>query len=145
MNQEYRNAVATGDIVAIRSYITSAIMADPTFATAEVKHYVQYAINHGIELFEPFAKTPCETPVPENEAQWDQRLFYDKVEDLRLNFAYSERIEQIRKIGQKVYQDDSFTEAPEDHRSEEKNKVIPLAVGMVLLVILATVLYLVLK
>ena len=43
------------------------------------------------------------------------------------------------------YRDDSFTEAPEDHRSESKNKVVPLVVGAALLVALVTVLYLLLK
>lgn len=145
MLQEYIAAVAEKDLTRIRSHITNAIKADPTFSTTKVNQYVEYALNKGVILFEPYAKTPCETPIPENEAQWDQRLFYDKVEDLRLNFAYNERIELIRKIGQKVYRDDSFIEAPEDHRSETKNKVVPLVVGAVLLVALATVLYLLLK
>ena len=145
MNQEYINVVAKGDIVKIRSHITSAIMSDPTFSTRTAQQYVDYALNNGIMLFEPYAKTPCEMPVPENEEQWDRRLFYGKIEDLRLNFAYKERIEQIRKIGQKVYRDDSFTEAPEDHRSEPKNKVVPLVVGATLLVVLAVVLCFLLK
>lgn len=145
MNQEYINVVAKGDIVKIRSHITSAIMSDPTFSTRTAQQYVDYALNNGIMLFEPYAKTPCEMPVPENEEQWDRRLFYGKIEDLRLNFAYKERIEQIRKIGQKVYRDDSFTEAPEDHRSEPKNKVVPLVVGATLLVVLAVVLCLLFK
>ena len=59
-------------------------------------------------------------------------------------FAYNERIDQIRKIGQRVYQDDSFTEAPVDHRSL-KNKVVPLAVGLALLIVLVTAIYLVRK
>lgn len=146
MNQEYINAVATSDIVKIRSYITSAIMADPAFTTKKAIQYVEYAIKNGVALIEPYAKTPCETIVPENEEQWDQRLFYDKIEDLRLNFAYKERIGEIQKIGKKVFGErDSFTEAPEDHRSESKNKVVPLAVGIALLVVLALTLYLLLK
>lgn len=145
MLQEYITAVSEGNITRIRSHIANVIKADPTFSTNQVNQYVEYALSRGITLFEPYAKTPCETPVPENEAQWDQRLFYDKVEDLRLNFAYNERIELIRKIGQKVYQEDSFIEAPEDHRSEEKNKVVPLAVGMVLFATLAIVLFLLIK
>lgn len=140
MNQEYIKVVAAGDLTKIRSYITSSIMADPTFATKEATQYVEYALSKGIALFESYAKTPCETPVPESEDLWDQRLFYDKIEDLRLNFAYKERIGQIRKIGQKVYRDDSFTEAPEDHRSEEKNKVVPLIAGIAVLAILVVVL-----
>ena len=145
MNQEYINVVAKGDLVRIRSHITSAIMSDPTFSTKTVQQYIDYALSNGIMLFEPYAKTPCEMPVPENEEQWDRRLFYGKIEDLRLNFAYNERIDQIRKIGQKVYKDDSFTEAPEDHRSEPKNKVVPLVVGATLLVVLAVVLCFLLK
>lgn len=144
MNQEYINAVAKGDLVKIRSYITSAIMSDPTFSTRAAQQRVDYALKNGIALFETYAKTPCETAIPEDEAQWDQRLFYDKIEDLRLNFAYNERIDQIRKIGQRVYQDDSFTEAPVDHRSL-KNKVVPLAVGLALLIVLVTAIYLVRK
>ena len=144
MNQEYINAVAKGDLVKIRSYITSAIMSDPTFSTRAAQQRVDYALKNGIALFETYAKTPCETAIPEDEAQWDQRLFYDKIEDLRLNFAYNERIDQIRKIGQSVYQDDSFTEAPVDHRSL-KNKVVPLAVGLALLIVLVTAIYLVRK
>ena len=145
MNQEYINVVAKGDLVRIRSHITSEIMSDPTFSTKKVQQYIDYALSHGIKLFEPYAKTPCEMPVPENEEQWDRRLFYGKIEDLRLNFAYNERIELIRKIGQKVYRDDSFTEAPKDHRSTPKNKVVPLVVGAALLVALAMVMYLLLK
>ena len=144
MNQEYINAVAKGDLVKIRSYITSAIMSDPTFSTRAAQQRVDYALKNGIALFETYAKTPCETAIPEDEAQWEQRLFYDKIEDLRLNFAYNERIDQIRKIGQRVYQDDSFTEAPVDHRSL-KNKVVPLAVGLALLIVLVTAIYLVRK
>ena len=145
MLQEYITAVSEKDIPRIRSHITNAIKADPTFNTTKVSQYVEYALSKGVMLFEPYAKTPCETVVPENEAEWDQRLFYDKIEDLRLNFAFNERIEQIRKIGQKVYRDDSFSEAPEDHGSEPKNKVVPLVVGAVLLAALATVLFLLLK
>ena len=145
MNQEYMNVVAKGDLVRIRSHITSEIMSDPTFSTKKVQQYIDYALSHGIKLFEPYAKTPCEMPVPENEEQWDRRLFYGKIEDLRLNFAYNERFELIRKIGQKVYRDDSFTEAPKDHRSKTKNKVVPLVVWAALLVALAMVIYLVIK
>lgn len=145
MNQEYVNVVSKGDIIKIRSHITSAIMSDPTFSTGIVKQYVDYALKNGISLFEPYEKTPCELTVPENEEQWDRHLFYGKIEDLRLNFAYNERIEQIQKIGQKVYQNDSFTDAPKDHRSKSKNKVVPLLAGIAVLAVVAVVIYLFFK
>ena len=145
MLQEYKNAVAEKDMIRIRSHIANVIKSDPNFNTSNVKEHVEYALSKGVDLFEKYEKTPCETPVPEDEDRWDKRLFYDKIEDLRLNFAYNERIEQIRKIGRKVYQNDSFSEAPEDHRSEPKNKVVPVAVGITVLAILAVVLVLVLR
>lgn len=145
MYQDYIKAVAEKNVGRVRSYIASAIRSDPTFSTGVVREYVDYAVQNGIALFETYEKTPCEMPVPENEELWDRRLFYGKVEDLRLNFAYRERIGQIKRIGRKVYGTTPFTEAPKNHRSKGKNKVVLLVAGLALLAVVAVVLYLSLR
>lgn len=128
MKPEFIQAVEDKDIYTIRSYITSEIIEDPTFCRNNLKECMDFIYKNGVDIFEKYEPTACETDVPDDISKWNRDLFYNKVEDLLHNFAFNERIVDIKKIGRHVYQH-SFQEAPEIHRSGKKIKWIPITVG----------------
>ena len=134
MKQGFIDAVESKDLYSIRSYITSEIIEDPTFSGKGVEECITYLEEKGVNIYEPFAPTPCETPIPSDMNEWDNGLFYDKVEDLLHNFAFEERIEDIIKIGRHVYArkaapigNAGFEDAPKGRRSEKKTKGLTIA------------------
>lgn len=147
MTQLFLDAVKAKEITKIRSYIISEIKDDKCFEGNEVESCVKYVLEQGVDIFEPYAPTPCETDVPDDTSKWDAKLFFDKVEDLRLNFAYQERIPQIMKIGCTVFEPStqaSFETAPESHRSVSKKTWLPLVLiaGGITIAILIVILLL---
>lgn len=137
MKQDFIEAVNDKHIEKIQSYLISEMIEDPTFSTDHLPECLDYVKSNGVDIFVKYEPTPCETAIPEAPEQWDKKLFFDKLEDLRLNFAYEERIDAIKKIGKKAFEDSkNFEEAPEIHRSREKTKWFPILIGAVVTVIM---------
>lgn len=132
---EFIEAVDKEDIPYLRSFIASTIRVDPTFNKAKCEDCMEYIKEHSISITEPFKKNVNEREVPANSSEWTKELFQDKVEDLRQNFAYNERIGELKKIGRVAYADQikketskpSFKEAPTGRRSSAK-KTSPLMI-----------------
>lgn len=153
---EFIEAVEKKDVSYLRSFIASTIRVDPAFNKARCDDCMAYIQEHAINITEPFKKNINERDVPTNPSEWTKELFQDKVEDLRQNFAYTERIGELKKIGRVAYADQikseapkqSFTEAPKGRRSSTQKtspvKTSPLtifgAVAAVVAVIVAIVL-----
>lgn len=106
---EFIESVEKGDIQGVKSYITSQIMNDPTFRNADCHKYVEYALEKGIDIIEPYKMNASEEHLPTDKKEWDKGLFYDKVEDLRLNFAYYDRIKEIEQLGKVAFAEDDTT------------------------------------
>lgn len=153
---EFIEAVEKKDVPYLRSFIASTIRVDPAFNKAKCDDCMSYIKEHGLDITEVFKLNASETPTPTNPSEWTQDLFHDKVEYLRLNFAYNERVGELKKIGRTAYADQikqevpkqSFTEAPKGRRSSTQKtspvKASPLmifgTVAAVVAVIVAIVL-----
>jgi hypothetical protein len=147
MKQAFIEAVGERYVEKIQSYIISEIIEDPTFSNKNLQECLDYVKANGINIFVEYEDTPCETTVPENPKFWDKKLFFDKLEDLRLNFAYSERIATIKKIGEVAFvKNENFEEAPPSHGSENKIKWLPIIIGaVVVLAVVVTVIMILAK
>ena len=152
MKPEFIQAVKEKDVYTVRSYITSEIIEDPTFANKNLEECLDYVRVNNVDIFEEYNLTPCETEVPDDVSKWDRDLFYNKVEDLLHNFAYNERIVDIKRIGKHVYSvllkeegHQAFQEAPEIHRSGKKIKWLPIIIGVAVLEVVATVIAILMK
>ena len=153
---EFIEAVEKKDISYLRSFIASTIRVDPAFNKAKCDDCMDYIKERGLDITEDFKLDAVEAPTPTNPSEWNKELFHKKVEYLRRNFAYTERVGELKKIGRVVYADQikkeapkqSFTEAPQGRRSSTP-KTSPLttsplmifvAVAAVVAVIVAIVL-----
>lgn len=125
---EFIEAVENNDVSYLRSFIASTIRVDPAFNDAECDDCMSYIQEHGLNITEAFKLNASESPTPVNQSEWTKDLFHDKVEYLRLNFAYDERVGELKRIGRVAYADKikkdtsklSFTEAPKGRRSSTK-------------------------
>lgn len=107
---------------------------------------MEYIKEHSISITEPFKKNINEREVPANSSEWTKELFQDKVEDLRQNFAYDERVGELKKIGRVAYADQikketstpSFKEAPTGRRSNAK-KTSPLMIFGTIVAVVAVI------
>lgn len=126
--QEFIDAVSNNDVPYLRTFIASEIRVDPAFNKSKCDDCMEYIRERGINITEPLKRNINEREVPTDSSQWTKELFHDKVEDLRQNFAYSERIDEIKKVGRVAYADKikkeapkpSFAEAPKGRRSSTK-------------------------
>lgn len=143
MTEVFKNAVKENDVKTIRSCIVNVITNDPQFQGGEFAECLQYAKEHGIDIFEENVSIPGETEVPEDKTQWTEDLFYKKAEDLYENFA-QERIELLKKIGS-VSCVTSFSDAPKSRGSDSKNMVAPLVLTTVGIAITVLLIVLLLK
>ena len=136
---EFIEAVEKKDISYLRSFIASTIRVDPAFNKAKCDDCMDYIKEHGLDITEVFKLNASEAPTPTNPSEWTKDLFHDKVEYLRLNFAYNERVGELKKIGRTAYADQikkenpkqSFTEAPKGRRSNTQKtslKASPLMI-----------------
>lgn len=149
--QEFIDAVSNNDVPYLRTFIASEIRVDPAFNKSKCDDCMKYIRERGINITEPLKRNINEREVPADSSQWTKELFHDKVEDLRQNFAYSERIGEIKKVGRVAYADKikkeapkpSFAEAPKGRRSSTE-KTSPLmifgAIAAAVVVIVAIVL-----
>ena len=78
-----------------------------------------------------------EEPTPTDKSMWDKRLFLKKVEFLRRNFAYDDRIKELREIGPVVYagemddEEPNFSKAPKGQWSGKKNTSLAMIIGAI--------------
>lgn len=114
---EFVEAVESGDKQGIKSYITSQIKNDPTFKNGNCHKYMEYVKEKGIDIIEPFKLNASEEPTPTDKSKWTKELFYGKIEYLRLNFAYDDRIKEIEQIGKIAY-----TEAEKQKNTTKKKE-----------------------
>lgn len=126
--QEFIDAVNKNDIPYLRTFIASEIRVDPAFNQAKCDDCMSYIREHGLNITEAFKLNVSEAPTPTNQNEWTKDLFHKKVEYLRLNFAYDERVSELREISRVAYADQikketpisSFKEAPKGRRSNTK-------------------------
>ena len=125
---EFIEAVEKKDVSYLRSFIASTIRVDPAFNKAKCNDCMSYIKEHGLDITEAFKLNASEEITPSDPSMWTKDLFYDKVEYFRLNFAYDERVSELKKIGRVAYADQikkevpnpSFSEAPKGRRSNTK-------------------------
>lgn len=138
LQQVFIDAAQRKDIPYLRSFITSEIIYDPTFDKSICDDCMEYLAKCGLDITESFKLDSTEKPTPTDRSMWDKDLFLDKVEFLRTNFAYKERIDELRNIGRVAYADEiieekneNFVEAPRGRRSEKKNASLAAMIGAV--------------
>lgn len=149
---EFLSAVEKKDLPYIKAYIASVILNDPRFEQAKCHDYMDYVRSHNLNITEPFKLNVSENVTPTDKSKWDKGLFRRKVEYLRLNFAYDERIKELEQIGKVAFEkpaDDEasvkktnnntecFSNAPKRGRS--KKKASPFAILGVIAAIAAIV------
>lgn len=64
---------------------------------------MDYLEKSGIDITEPFRLNVSEKTTPEDQNEWTEALYFRKVEYLRLNFAYRERVPELREISKVVF------------------------------------------
>lgn len=137
MRQEFITAAQKNDAPYLRSFIASEIINDPTFKRGVCDDCMTYLKTNGVDITVPYELNTTEEPTPTDKTKWDKRLFLRKVEYLRKNFAYDERIGELREIGKVAYHDESasekanFVEAPKGQRSEKKNTSLAALIGAI--------------
>ena len=138
---EFIEAVDKNDVSYLRSFIASTIRVDPAFNKAKCDDCMSYIREHGLDITEAFKLNASESPTPTNHSEWTKDLFHKKVEYLRLNFAYDERVGELKEISRVAYADQikkevskpSFTEAPKGRRSNTK-KTSPVTTSPLMIV-----------
>ncbi len=99
----FYDAVARRDISELRNRIVEEIQYGYRLGKNKSDACMQYLKSMGIDICEPYEKKAGEQEVPEKQEQWTKELFYNKVEALRHNFAYEQRMRDIRRIGDVVF------------------------------------------
>lgn len=138
LKEKFISAAKEENIPYLRSFITSEIINDPTFKNGDCHECMAYLKSKGIDITVPYELNPSEEDTPVNKELWTKNLFLRKVEYLRRNFAYDERIDDLRNIGRVAYADEiveekkgNFAEAPKGCRSEKKNTSLAAMIGAV--------------
>lgn len=137
MREEFISAAKDKDIPALRSFVTFEIINDPTFKKKRCDECMEYLKNQGINITEEYQMDSVEEPTPTDKSMWDKRLFLKKVEFLRRNFAYDDRIKELREIGPVVYagemddEEPNFSKAPKGQRSGKKNTSLAMIIGAI--------------
>lgn len=148
LRTDFINAVERKDISLLRTYVANEIRSDPTFQHSICDECVEYAATHGVDITEPFHLNLSEEPTPTDTSKWDKLLFQDKVEYLRLNFAYYERIPELKEISRVAYAAErkteptadieaaSFKDAPPGRRSVRKKSSPTVLAGLIAAVVI---------
>lgn len=137
LRQEFISATQKEDVPYLRSFIASEIINDPTFKKGVCDECMSYLKSNGVNITVPYELNTTEEPTPTDKSMWDKRLFLRKVEYLRKNFAYEERIGELREIGKVAYYEEpvsekaNFEEAPKGRRSEKKNSSLAAIFGAI--------------
>lgn len=108
-DETYKNAIINKEKGILRALLVGIIGADPTFATTEfeeAKNYIKEESirQNGIELILEQEYIKQEDEYVKEETEWDEAYYQMQLVWLRDNFALSERMPKIKKIGAIVYQ-----------------------------------------
>ena len=101
--EDFYEAIEKKDIPYLRAYIAAKIRNDQKFERNACDDCMRFLKEKGLDITEKFKLNVSEKEAPTDQALWTEKLFYDKVEYLRLNFAYDERVPELREIGRTVY------------------------------------------
>lgn len=97
-----RNKLDRKNLIRLKVSVISAIKADPTFSSGEIERALRWLRSDCKEVFDE-KKEEIENEVElSNQDAWDEDYFLWKTIYLERNFC-EERIDELRKIGQKVY------------------------------------------
>lgn len=148
MEQNFVFMADEKDIKGLRNYISSWFGLCPTLRGNKCDKYMNYLEKVGIDITEPYRMNISEAPTPKDQSQWTEALYFRKVEYLRLNFAYKERVPELKEISKVVFAEQiaeeekraaresgNFQKAPQKQRSKKKAN-IP---NSLVLTVLATV------
>lgn len=136
--QKFVDAAENGDISTLRNYVAESIQIDPLFEDSICEDCMAYLKGKGVDITEPLHKTAIEPLVPQDHSLWKKELFHEKVECLRQNFAYDERIPEIKEIGKEVYGKKSVN-SPTAQVEIKKCKVSPFAIAGIVAAIVAVI------
>jgi len=105
----YDEAIKKGEVGVLRALLTGIIGSDPTFATTEFDEACEYIKDKSVALngkelviTEDYQKQEDEYET--EERQWDEHYFQMNLLWLRDNFCLTERLNLIKKMGKKVYE-----------------------------------------
>jgi hypothetical protein len=90
VSQDFKNNVASGDVVSVRSALVEYLIIDRTFQTFD--EYLQYATSM-MHVTEEYDNRPFE----EDQAKWDMSYLNRQKAALRYNFCEA-RIEHIKSV-----------------------------------------------
>ncbi len=91
------------NLLGLRSIVVSIIEFDPAFSSGDYEYVIDRLRKDVPEVFVEYKLLPNEEPFREDENSWNEKYFLDLTFYLQKNFC-EERIVNIRKVGQKVYE-----------------------------------------
>ena len=107
-DETYDKAIYNRDVGALKTLLVGIIGSDPTFVTSEFEEAQEYIRNKSMAVNGEEIILGEDYQVQEDEyekIEWDERFFQMNLVWLRDNFALSERLPEIKKIGKYVYKD----------------------------------------
>jgi hypothetical protein len=118
VNEQLREAIDQRDIPSIRNILTTSMVQDPGFANGVFEGRLRKVLESGIskeEIFEPFTGEE----ITGNRALWTKDYYAKARTDFRYNFS-AERLEHLRRVGQKLY-----PAAPEEAAKKKYGDELP--------------------
>lgn len=106
----FGKAVQEQNLEDIRTYLISAIDADPWFQSGEFEEKMAFLAQQGVDPTVPYVEDAVE--FRKERGEWDKQYFFHLTEWLRLNFAPDQRLAHIREVGKAVFPAPAPVQAP---------------------------------
>lgn len=97
----FGKAVQERNLEDIRTYLVSAIDADPRFQSGEFEEKMAFLTQNGVDPTVPYVEDAME--FRKECGEWDKPYFFRLTEWLRLNFAPEQRLAHIKEVGRAVF------------------------------------------
>lgn len=105
----------------LRATAVKVIEFDPTFSTGEYEYIINRLKKEVPEVFVEYKVLPNERDFQEDENSWDEKYFLNLTFYLQENFCL-ERIENIKRVGKKVYGQQKVNSVQEAESKQKKNE-----------------------